>query len=256
MSEKIALSEINIPNLKENRVVIIGGTGAVGEGIIRSWLQTGAQVIVPSRSEGRVAQFKEKIADLGAVPNLFFIVGGTSSFEDAEAMAERITNEFGPVTDVVASIGGWWRGGSLWEVKETEWQHFFVGFSTAHVANVRAWIPRLPQTGSYQLVLGGSAEKPVPGSSIINMEQAALLMMRQVLSAEAGGKPRVLAFVLGPVVTRMRKWIEDDWVSATEVGFVSAGIAAGNITDVDFGLRSKSDIHNAFEQLGLLKHNA
>merc|ERR1712091_559342 len=98
--------------------------------------------------------------------------------------------------------------------------------TTAHAATARAWIPRLPRTGSYQLILGGSATQPVPGASIINMQQAALLMMRRVLSAEAGDRHRVAAQILGPVVTRARKRVDPAWVSNEEVGLVSAGIAA------------------------------
>ena len=62
---------------------------------------------------------------------------------------------------MVASIGGWWQGKALWEVDEQDWQRWFVGLSTAHMAMARAWIPRLPQGGSYLLILGGSAVIPV-----------------------------------------------------------------------------------------------
>ena len=40
-----------IQNLSEKKVVIFGGTGSVGEGILRSYLKSNALVIIPSRSE-------------------------------------------------------------------------------------------------------------------------------------------------------------------------------------------------------------
>ncbi len=143
-------------------------------------------------------------------------------------------------------------GQALWEVTTQEWSRWFVGLTTAHVAQVRAWIPRLPQPGSYQLVLGGSAVTPVPGASLINMEQAALLMMRQVLSAEVGDQRRVVSTVLGPVDTRLRRWVDPSWVSGDEVGLLSTGVAPDErATGVDYVLRTKDQMLEALASLGV-----
>lgn len=248
----IDLSKATYPDLLNHRVVIIGGTGSVGEGIVRAWLKTGAQVVIPSRTDSKVDRFREIIADGGAGENLHFATGDYTSFDGASAMAQKITQEFGPVTDVIASIGGWWQGKPLWEVSEQDWQKYFVDLSTAHVASVRAWIPHLPASGSYQLILGGSATTPVPGASIINMEQAGLLMMRKVLSAEAGDHRRITSMVLGPVISRMRHQVDPDWVSNNEVGLVTAGVAASKtVTDVDYFTRSKVQMREVLQDLGL-----
>lgn len=226
MNRIIDLNKAIYPDLGDRRVVIAGGTGDVGEGIVRAWLKTGAHVIVPSRTESKVEEFRQVLSDLGQPEKLDFIAGDYTGFDTAQEMASRITAEFGPVTDVIASIGGWWQGKPLWEVSEEEWQRYFIGMTTAHAATARAWTPRLPRTGSYQLILGGSATSPVPGASIINMQQAALLMMRRVLSAEVDSRQLFASQILGPVVTRARKRIDPDWVTNEEVGLASAGIAA------------------------------
>lgn len=226
MATSIDLTQARYPDLSARRVVIAGGTGDVGEGIVRAWLKTGAHVIVPSRTEARVTEFREVLSDLGQPENLEFVTGDYTAFDQAQAMADRIAADFGPVTDVVAAIGGWWQGGALWEVSEQEWQRYFLDMTTAHTAMARAWVPRLPREGSYQLILGGSAAIPVKGASIISMQQAALLMMRRVLSEEAGSSTRIAAQILGPVVTRARERVDPAWVSNEEVGLISAGIAA------------------------------
>jgi len=58
------------------------------------------------------------------------------------------------------------------------------------------------------------------------MEQAALLMMRQVLEAELAGEKRVFALVLGPVRTRLAGSGEADWVTADQVGAVAVAASA------------------------------
>jgi 3-oxoacyl-[acyl-carrier protein] reductase len=210
-------------------------------------------VIVPSRTQGRVAQFSQILGELADSPQLHFVVGEYTSFASAEAMAEVITQKFGEVTDVVASIGGWWQRAPLWGVTEADWQKYFVDLITAHVAQVRAWIPRLPTAGSYQLILGGSATTVVPGASLMNMEQSGLLMMRSVLAAEVGNERRVTSVVLGPVITRQRPSYDPDWVSAEEVGLVTVGVGANSqVHDVDFGMRNKAEITTVLQGLGIL----
>lgn len=184
------------------------GPAAWARASSKAWLQAGARVIVPSGTQGRVDQFLRAAGDLDG--DLHFVGGGYTSFDPAAELADRIIAEHGEIADVVASIGGWWQGKALWEVDEQDWQRWFVGLSTAHMAMARAWIPRLRQGGSSLLILGGSAVIPVPGASLMNMEQASLLMMQRVLAAEVGDQRRIGAEVLGAVATRSRNWVDPD----------------------------------------------
>ena len=118
MTSEIDLSEAIWPQLSDRRVVIAGGTGDVGEGLVRAWLRAGAQVIVPSRTEGTVERFLDAIGDLGRPDRLHFAIGDASGFDETRAMADRIEAEHGPVTDVIASLGGWWQGGPLWGARQ------------------------------------------------------------------------------------------------------------------------------------------
>ncbi len=248
----IDLKKALYPDLSEQRVVILGGTGQVGEGIVRSWLKTGAQVVVPSRSEEKIERFKQSLSDLGRPENLHFITGSYNDFAEAEVLAERIVKKFGEVSNVVASIGGWWQGKPLWHISPDEWQHFFVTMSTTQAANIRAWAPLITKNGSYHLIIGGSAVRPVPGSSIISIQQAALLMMRRVFSAEIGDRLRVTSQILGPVITRMRSRYEPTWVSNEEVGLVSVGVAANSeATDEDYYGHDKSEMLENLQKLGV-----
>lgn len=250
MTTTIDLSLSTRPALHSRRVVIIGGTGGVGEGIVRAWLADGAEVIVPSRTEERATQLQQLLADI-PTQNLHLIVGDYTTFEGAEETATEIERKHGAVTDVVASIGGWWQGKPLWEVTAADWQRFYVDLSTAHVANIRTWIPRLTAEGSYHLILGGSASQPVPGASIINMEQAGLLMMHQVLSAEVADQRRVFAHELGPVATRQRQRVLPDWVSNSELGLLTGSLSNNPaLPSQHFKLSTKSQMLQALRTAG------
>lgn len=212
--------------LPGRRVVVPGGTGGVGEGVVRRYLAAGADVVVPTRSPARAEEFRRVLGD-AAIERLHLVVHDYASFAGAQRLAEETTNRLGGVDAVVAPIGGWWAGKRLWEIDETDWQDAFVELTTTHLAVLRAFVPRLGHAGSYTLVVGESAEVPVPGSGLVSMEQAALLMMWQVLHAElAGGDgPRAFALLLGPVRTRSSA-AESDWISADQVGAITAALTA------------------------------
>lgn len=252
MIETINLARAQYPTLDDRLVVIVGGTGDVGEGITRAWLKTGARVVVLSRTEDKITAFRQVVSDLGEPENLYYMTGSYTNFDEAQATAKQIIAKYGSVTDVIASMGGWWQGKLLWEISKDDWQRYFVDLTTAHVTTVHAWVPHLPSFGTYQLILGGSAVEPVKGASIINMQQAALLMMRKVLSAELGDRPRVLAQILGPVVTRARQSYKSDWVSNQEVGLVSTGIAAdSSATNKDYISYNKTQMLETLKSLGV-----
>jgi len=60
------------------RVLIPGGTGGVGEGVVRAYLAAGAHVFVPTRSERRAAEFEV------ASDRLQVVVHDYTSFDGAE----------------------------------------------------------------------------------------------------------------------------------------------------------------------------
>ncbi|MFG1827953.1 SDR family oxidoreductase [Microbispora bryophytorum] len=238
-----------LPDLSGRRVVVPGGTGAVGEGVVRSYLAAGADVVVPTRTQERAEQFRRVLGD-AATDRLHLAVHDYTTFAGAEQLADEMERRLGGVDDVVAPIGGWWAGKQLWEIDESDWQNAFVGLAAAHMAVLRAFLPRLNARGAYTLIVGASAFTPVPGSGLVSMEQAALLMMRQVAEAEVAGQQRVFALVLGPVKTRLVDSGDPDWVSADQVGAVAvAASAAATVGGREIRLRSQAEADEALAAL-------
>jgi 3-oxoacyl-[acyl-carrier protein] reductase len=195
----------------------------VGEGAVRAYLAAGADVVVPTRTEQRVDEFRRVLGD-AATDRLHLFAHDYSTFEGAESLAATMQKRLGGIDDVVAPIGGWWAGKRLWEIGENDWNAAFTGLATTHMAVARAVTPRLTGRGAYAVVVGESAVYPVPGSGLVSMEQAAVLMMQKVLAAEAGERRRIHAFVLGPVRTRLTPG-EPTLVSADQIGAVAVALS-------------------------------
>lgn len=222
----VGLTSLLAPgSLAGRNVLVPGGTGAVGEFVVRAHLAAGAEVVVPTRTAARQAELRALLG-VAATSHLHLPQHDYTTFAGAETLGATMVEMRGSIDHVVAPIGGWWAGGPLWEVDEKDWDGAFVGLATAHLAVARAALPRLSDGGTYTVVVGRSARWPVPGSGLVSMEQAAVLMMQQVLAAEAGPRVRVHALVLGPVRTRLVAG-EPGWVGADEVGAVAVALARG-----------------------------
>ena len=237
------------PDLAGHRVVVPGGTGGVGEGVVRAYLAAGADVVVPTRSQERADEFRHVLGD-AAGDRLHLVVHDYTTFPGAAHLADEMERRLGGVDDVVAPIGGWWAGKPLWEINENDWQSAFVGLASAHMAVLRAFLPKLSTRGAYTVIVGTSALTPVPGSGLVSMEQAALLMMRRVAEAELAGPQRAHALVLGPVSTRLTDTDAPDWVSADQVGAVAvAASAATELGSREFRLDNRAEADEALAQL-------
>jgi NAD(P)-dependent dehydrogenase (short-subunit alcohol dehydrogenase family) len=242
-----------VPDLTGRHVLIPGGTGGVGEGAVRAYLAAGADVVVPTRSQERTGEFRAVLGE-AATGRLHLVVHDYTTFADAEALAATMEDRLGSVDDVVAPIGGWWGGKRLWEIDESDWQSAFTGLATAHMAVLRAALPRMNADGAYSVIVGASAFTPVPTSGLVSMEQAALLMMQQVLAAELGGDKRVFAFQLGPVRTRFTEASgasDPDWVSADQIGAVAvAASAATSVAGQPIRLLTRAEADDALAFFG------
>jgi NAD(P)-dependent dehydrogenase (short-subunit alcohol dehydrogenase family) len=222
--------------LEGHRALIPGGTGVVGEGIVRAFLAAGAEVVVPTRSKERSDEFRHLLG-AAATEHLHLIVHDYTTFAGAEDLVEQLVHFRGGLDSVVAPIGGWWQGGTLAEITESDWSAAFTGLATTHMAVLRAALPHLGVAGAYIVVVGDSATWPVPGSGLVSMEQAALLMMQRVAAVEAGASRRVFSLVLGPVTSRLA---EGD-VDAGQIGDVAVAISASSAPSASIG------VHNADE---------
>lgn len=236
------------PDLCGRHVLIPGGTGRVGEGAVRAFLASGADVVVPTRSQERADEFRHLLG-IAATSRLHLVVHDYTTFAGAEELAATMEERLGSVDDVVAPIGGWWAGKRLWEIDESDWQDAFVRLATTHAAVLRAALPRMKADGAYSLIVGASASTPVPASGLVSMEQAALLMMQQVLAAELAGEKRVFALVLGPVLTRAADNGTLEWITADQVGAIAVAASASAVGGGEIRLRNQAEFIQALALL-------
>lgn len=204
-------------------VFIPGGTGNVGEGLVRSLLLQGATVIASSRQQKKLDELRGYLGDV-ATERFIPIVGDLADFANAEKLRDQILAQFQRLDAVVASLGSTWHGNlPLTQVTMADWQKYIASNLTTHFVCARTFLPILEQVkgSSYTLLGGAAAETPVPFYSLVGVPAAGQLMMAKVLMAEMKDSAvRINEVMINSLVnTRETKdKAQPEWITADEIG--------------------------------------
>ena len=195
----------------EGKVILVaGGTGAVGEGIVKYLAENGATVLVPTRSEDKALDALGYV-DQPYRKNVFYLFGDISDEADAQKMHDVIVDHFEQLDGMVSSLGGWWQGAALTDITKAEWEELMQGLLTAHFV------------AAFSKYSG-----PVAPAG------AAVLMLSELYAVEMAGRFNVNALVLGPVNTRVRptSYRKDSYVSSKTVGELIGALHFENVNPI------------------------
>jgi NAD(P)-dependent dehydrogenase (short-subunit alcohol dehydrogenase family) len=213
-------------------VLVGGGTGGVGEGIVRALLAAGHLVVVPSRSAAKLERLR---GDVAAGERLVTVEGDVGALAGARAVRERIARDVGRIDALVPSLGGWWEG-ALLDVTPGVWDDVMNEMLRTHFIFAHVFLPVVRAQrggGRYIAIGGGAAYHPVRGSSLVSIAAAAQAMFTRALHQELSESDvEVLELIVdGPVRTRDSAALATpDWITAGEVGAVVAELVAGGRT--------------------------
>lgn len=209
--------------------LIAGGTGGVGEGIVRAFLKEGATVVVPSRSSENLEQLRGYLGERSG-DHFVPVVGDMSDTESSEKLRDEVINKVGRLDAVVASINGRWNEDiPLVKTSLDDWRRMVESNLTSHFIAARTFLPVLQRGSSYTLIGGGAAEQAIPNYGLVCVPAAGQVMLTQVLVEENKGSGiRINEVVLHSLIaTRERPGDgHPEWLTADEVGAYTAWLAS------------------------------
>jgi NAD(P)-dependent dehydrogenase (short-subunit alcohol dehydrogenase family) len=218
-------------SLSNKIALVAGGTGGVGEGIVRGLLKEDAIVVVPARSAEKADALRAYVSDIDS-GNLVTLVGDMSGMEGISEFQRQIQQKFNHLDLVVAALGGWSQGLPLTSVDMKTWNKILADNLTSHFLAIKGFVPFLtPKTGAYIHINGFGSEEIIPMAAPVTMAAAAQKTLVQTLAAEL--KPtgiKVWELILGPMQTRQRitkGWVKPEYHTPEEIGDYIAELYVG-----------------------------
>jgi NAD(P)-dependent dehydrogenase (short-subunit alcohol dehydrogenase family) len=216
------------PDLLGRTVLVVGGSGGVGEGVVRELLDDGATVVATGRDPRRLAALADRTRS-----ERLHVEPLEALSPDLGSDVRHLVERYGRFHGVVVAVASWGDQGRrpALQLSDDQWQHLLDANLTSVFRLFRALVPALTPTGTILQLNGMSADIPFPGAAGVALSAAATKSLTLTLAAELGRRgPRVYQVILGVVRTRARQeaGIDDpDWLDATEVGAHVAALVAG-----------------------------
>lgn len=168
-------------HLKGKNVVVAGGTGRVGEGLVRSFLLEEAQVIVPVRStskEQRLRSYVEGI-DTGTLVCIPTHVGEEGSIREFRS---RVLEKFKRIDLAVACLGCWYYGYPLHRMPYRDWQMILHDNLNTHFLFMKHFLSILhdQNEGVFVMINGSPSEMIIPEEGATSIVAAAQAMMNDI----------------------------------------------------------------------------
>lgn len=226
--------------VRNSLALVAGGTGYVGEGIVKSLLDRGARVVVPFRNAEKADRLRAAVSPplLDGLDLQHTVITDRDSMEH---LMSYIIETYGRLDIAVASLGGWYYGYSLHRMPMEDWQALLTNNLNSHFMFMKPVMEYFYKVngGEYFMINGSASEKPVPESGVISVLAGAQKMMGQVLREEAHGTGIQVSTLIPtqPVKTRERKVDNiESWFSAEELGQFICDVVEGSRPRQDSGV--------------------
>jgi NAD(P)-dependent dehydrogenase (short-subunit alcohol dehydrogenase family) len=235
--------------LKDQHVVVVGGSSGIGLATARAADELGADVVITGRDEAKLRAAADQLGD-----------GATTTRVDA-AEREQVDAFFrglGALDHLVLAVGGSAGSGPIASLDLADLRAGFEGKFFPHVSALQLALPYIGTGGSVTFISAGSAGAPYAGAAGLAAINGALSAMVPALAVEL--KPlRINAVAPGVIDTPWwhglpeedRKAIFKQYGSAAPVGRIgspddiaqavvsvlSNGFITGTVLTVDGGLQ-------------------
>ncbi|MET7140344.1 SDR family oxidoreductase [Xanthomonas sp. PPL139] len=202
-------------------VLVLGGSGTVGQGVVQALLEAGSPVLAVARDRARLAALRDRHRD---EPGLDVLCGSVATDAAAAALVAEVAQRPRPLAAVVAALGSPLRPGRLLERPLSALRKRLDADLLPQLAAARHLLPLLaehPRGGRYVLLGSPCALRAWSGHGDSSVAAAAIRMLAQVLHEEA--KPlgvHVHLLSLSEPVCRSDDAIGDcpDWFTTLGVG--------------------------------------
>lgn len=130
--------------------IVTGGTRGIGRAIVLDLAANGADIVLNYRKSDDLAkELAKSITDMGR--HALVVQADVSSFDDAQAMVEKVLEEFKTVDILINNAGMNWDG-VVWKMTEEQWDRVISVDLKGTFNYTRAITPIFREQGSGKIV--------------------------------------------------------------------------------------------------------
>lgn len=188
--------------LRDQRVLLAGGTRGIGRETARLLAQEGARVAVVGRTAPDVEETAAEVDRLGG--RGIGLVADITDAAQARRVVEQAAAALGGLDALICAVGRGFRG-LFADLDDATWQEALEVNLLAPARLVRAALPHLGAGASVVLVGSASGRQPAYGQSPSNAAKAALSVLARSLADELAPRGiRVNCVAPGRILTERR----------------------------------------------------
>lgn len=220
-------------DLTGKKIIVLGATGGIGEGITRQLLRNGATVVALSRTDEKAQRLMNYVSDIKKGVLVPLVTNIDQPVNESKIIQDQLADQFGQFDGAIITIGNWGKSGiPLVEITDNMWDQAIKDNLTSHFRAVRTLIPLLKEDGALIHLSGLSADRPYPGAGLIGLTNAAKKSLILTLAAEHSNQgPRIYEIIIGPIRTRERIKLgvaRNNWFNPEDIGEFSSELILGN----------------------------
>ncbi len=172
--------------MSSNTIILVtGGTGFLGQEIVKAFLATGAQVWVNYRSESKLSALTQAVQST----QLHGVFADLTQEDSVKALFAEITSRTGKLDVVVHAAGGFWMGG---EIADTPLQQFHqmlqMNLLTTFLVTRQAFALMKKNGGGVIFTVASKTAEEFPAQmGAYSTSKAAVIALTRTLANE--GKP-------------------------------------------------------------------
>jgi NAD(P)-dependent dehydrogenase (short-subunit alcohol dehydrogenase family) len=202
--------------MTKGTLLVIGAAGDVGQGVVAEALASGRQVIACGRNGDKL----ERIAALHPGTPIACVVGDIATEGGASSLWDEAAKKFGGIDAVVVSVSAAHKRQLLMEWSATDLCAALASEIGLHFIAAKMFVPRLPDSGLFVGLGGGTADFIIPKMAHVSMSQAAQRMLYRGLGRERRGGAEIRELMIVSMVNgeSSRQHAKPEWLSDIEIG--------------------------------------
>jgi 3-oxoacyl-[acyl-carrier protein] reductase len=188
--------------------LICGSSSGIGLAVVKGLASEGANIIMCSRDQERIAKAARSISDLFPSSKIIPVCADLSKPEDIHRLVKVADNAFNSI-DILFNNTGGPPASRFLEVDDEMWLVYFESLFMSVVRLCRACYPLMTEKGGVVVnLLSRSAKESLPDLVISNSFRAALAALAKTLSVEfAPNGIRVNNVIPGMIRTQRQEYL-------------------------------------------------